>query len=338
MTQHEFDILLEKYLEGRCMPDEAALVEQWHARVTEQPKPLLTGAEQEVTAAELWQKIKHNTLPKKNFGKVFFTYLCAVAASLALVLWVGGQYILKHDGGDTAGKTLPKTDLEIRNTSGKIQKINLPDGSEVTLDPASTLSYPDSFGQLARHVYLIGKGFFKVVKDAQRPFMVHTGNLTTEAIGTSFSVNAPTGNAPIEVVVITGKVAVYDGSKKETVRQHKAILTRNQTVIYHTETQQLETGIAKNAQVIKSEEPGKPVIIDLTFEDVLLPEVLAQLKKAYGLDFILANEALKNCQITADLNALPLFTQIELICQSVGARYRAEGTHILIEGKGCNHF
>jgi transmembrane sensor len=338
MTQFEFDILLEKYMDGRCSLEEERIVENWHARVTELDKNLLTEEEQDFIETDIWKKLKRNTLPQKKYFGLFSFRFYGIAASLVFLVCMG---CLFFKGTIFNGETpaISKTDIEIRNTSGKEQTINLSDGSEVVLDPGSILSYPESFGQKARQVYLQGKGFFKVKKDPERPFRVLSGKLVAEALGTSFIVNAKEENTNIEVIVVTGKVAVYDevARKNNVVPAVSTIITRNQAAVYNKENQNVTTKIAENPQAYPVYEGENTSVVptNFIFEDKQLSYVFEQFKKVYGLDFILENESLKKCEITADLEDLPMFSQIKLICESINAKYRIEGTRVLVSGKGC---
>src|SRR5699024_6685187 len=69
----------------------------------------------------------------------------------------------------------------------KLTKV-LPDGSKVILNSNSSISYTDGFAKDKRELTLQGEGFFQVTKDPARPFTVHTGNIATTALGTSFNV------------------------------------------------------------------------------------------------------------------------------------------------------
>ncbi|WP_212002977.1 FecR family protein [Chitinophaga sp. HK235] len=103
----------------------------------------------------------------------------------------------------------------IRNTTGKIVKISLPEGSQVTMEPAATLSFSEN---AARDVTLQGKAAFSVQADEHHPFTVYAGNIVTTALGTVFTVDA---QAPQQVMVKleTGKVLVRtkDGTAKEDI-------------------------------------------------------------------------------------------------------------------------
>ncbi|WP_022835896.1 FecR family protein [Salisaeta longa] len=94
--------------------------------------------------------------------------------------------------------------------------VTLPDGSTVTLNAASRLSYPSGFStwfrgeNRARTVTLEGEAFF-AIRHRKRPFRVHTPNATIEVLGTRFNVRARSVNAqPITRVALqSGRVKVW---------------------------------------------------------------------------------------------------------------------------------
>src|SRR5689334_7922593 len=60
------------------------------------------------------------------------------------------------------------------------QLINLPDGSIVLLNANSKLDYPASFKGKSREVFLTGEAWFDIKPNPQKPFLVHTGSITTK--------------------------------------------------------------------------------------------------------------------------------------------------------------
>ena len=69
-------------------------------------------------------------------------------------------------------------------------KLILPDGSKVWLNSESSIRYPVSFSNKERKVFVTGETFFEVAKDKTKPFRVVAGDVTVEALGTQFNVNA----------------------------------------------------------------------------------------------------------------------------------------------------
>lgn len=97
--------------------------------------------------------------------------------------------------------------VEIRVPEGKIQRKVLPDGTEVTLNSASSLRYSGTFDGQPREVYLSGEGYFKVAKDKARPFAVRlASSACVKVLGTSFNVKAYAEDDDIAVCLDEGKV------------------------------------------------------------------------------------------------------------------------------------
>lgn len=86
--------------------------------------------------------------------------------------------------------------LSITVAPGSQESVELPDGSIAELNSASRLTYRRGFETLPfvaaseRMVYLDGEGFFSVVRDETRPFIVETADARVEVLGTRFNVRA----------------------------------------------------------------------------------------------------------------------------------------------------
>ena len=77
------------------------------------------------------------------------------------------------------------------------------------------------------------------------------------------------------------------------------------------------------------------VYLNFEFKNVPLAEVLQKFKEAYGIDIFLENENIANCTFTGDLNSMPIYTQLDFLCQTLNATYQIKGTDISVSGKGC---
>ena len=91
---------------------------------------------------------------------------------------------------------------------GAKSKITLPDGTEVWLNAGSKLTYNMGFGQKTREVSLTGEGYFKVAKQKEKPFIVHTVKANIKALGTEFNVKAYPDEDFIETILVEGSVVV----------------------------------------------------------------------------------------------------------------------------------
>ena len=84
----------------------------------------------------------------------------------------------------------------------------LPDSTQVWLNAASSLEFPDKFKGNKREVFLTGEAFFDVKHADNSPFLIHTKNVTTTVVGTAFNIRAYPDQKMITVSVSRGKVKV----------------------------------------------------------------------------------------------------------------------------------
>jgi transmembrane sensor len=87
-----------------------------------------------------------------------------------------------------------------------IQTIALPDGSSVTLNAESSLTFPTTFTKPTREVTMTGEVYFEVTHDAiNKPFIAITPTDRIEVLGTHFNINAYGG---VKTTLLEGKVKI----------------------------------------------------------------------------------------------------------------------------------
>ena len=104
---------------------------------------------------------------------------------------------------------------------GEIGEVLLPDGSTVTLNSGSTLSYPEKFGR-RRVVRLSGEAVFTVTASRRHTFTVETDGMDVTAHGTVFNVrNYPEETAASATLftpkfesVLHAELVLFDGTQK----------------------------------------------------------------------------------------------------------------------------
>lgn len=69
-------------------------------------------------------------------------------------------------------------------------RVLLPDSSEVWLNAESTIEFPVAFNSGERRVELHGEAYFKVARNEQIPFVVHTDRMKVSVLGTEFNLRA----------------------------------------------------------------------------------------------------------------------------------------------------
>ncbi|MCU0468640.1 MAG: FecR family protein, partial [Arcicella sp.] len=326
MNQYEFDILLEKYLAGNCTEQEEEMIQEWYEK--EQEKTLTMSNDQKVALENrIWSVIQQRTFNTKKGLKLRTWQKYSLVACLLLLLMIPVFLVKKQTPTKTttaSPKTVSNEGIIVKNTTQKPREIRLEDGSIIQLSANSSISYPEHFGNKQRNVYLKGEAFFDVQKDPTKPFIVHAGNLTTEVLGTSFRIKSYEEAQTIEVSVKTGRVSVFEDNNEQTKTRKGMILTPNQRVIFNKYTKEIIPAIVIQPSPIIQVANAETFI----FEETPVEQVLSKLRRIYGLEMVVENQALNHCVFTGDLNDLPLDTQLDLICKSINSTHEQRGTSI----------
>ncbi|MBK0383645.1 FecR family protein [Pedobacter sp. SD-b] len=115
----------------------------------------------------------------------------------------------------------------IETPRGGQYQINLPDGTKVWLNAASSLRYPTCFLGSKREVSLKGEAYFEVAKDKTKPFRVISDLQTVEVLGTHFNINAYNDEASTKTTLLEGSVKV----KSKKTDRHLILEPGNQSVL-----------------------------------------------------------------------------------------------------------
>jgi len=178
---------------------------------------------------------------------------------------------------------------QISNPSGVRSKIVLPDGSKVWLNAESSISYKVPFDFKSRNVKLNGEAFIEVKKDGQRPFQVESGKVKVTVLGTRFNCKAFPEDTVIEVVLAEGKVKLnLTGSQTGK----GIILKPGGRAVINKMTNQTNISTGNIEKYIGWHE-GK-----LIFDECPLSEVARRLERWFGIEVIIADPKIYDCQIS----------------------------------------
>jgi len=297
----DFDLIV-RYLAGETMVKESLKVETWilenpaNRQLFDEYKKVWEslGKVQDITGIDLqaeWKKLeeKINTADTGKFirpiqtrKRTFSFYLTRIAAVLVIGLFISltGIYIYRNSVYNT-----------YRTYKGTLL-VELPDGSHVTLNNESILRSGKKFSEEKCEINLVGEGYFEVLPDPDKPFIIHTGEIEIAVLGTSFNVNAYKENEMIEVVVKTGQVAV----SKEGAMLERIILKPGNKGTYNKSDKSLK--LTRNQDPNYLSWKTKHFI----FEDRPLEEVIETINKVYHSNIQILGDSLKQSRITTSFN------------------------------------
>lgn len=313
----------EKYkrLIIRCLQGEANAVEQQKAerwvnssdenrRLFNTYKDLLLLTSLNAPAYDsdvAWNKVKGRinksngvVVDKKSSTNISRIIRLAVPAVAAFLLIAVGIFSLM--------KRTPEM-IKFATSDEMAATLQLPDGSNLSVNASSIVNYPEKFRGKTREIDLTGEAFFEISHNPERPFIVHAGGLDIKVTGTSFNVKTIDAGEFVEVSVNTGSVEVYPAGPDADVAMHFA-LSAGEKATYSNQNRSIVKGVNDDLNMLS----WKTGI--LIFRESRLKDVFKSLEKKYKVSFILDNPDISNQRLTArfeDESLLEVMESLSLI-------------------------
>lgn len=139
----------------------------------------------------------------------------AKQAGVSITKTADGQ-IVYQAAADNTDATQPAQN-SVSTPKGGQYRVILPDGTNVWLNAASSITYPTAFKGTERMVSLTGEAYFEVTKNKAMPFRVKSGMQTIEVLGTHFNINAYADEPAIETTLLEGSVKVSSASNSTII-------------------------------------------------------------------------------------------------------------------------
>ncbi|MFW5760899.1 MAG: FecR family protein [Cyclobacteriaceae bacterium] len=289
--------LLEKYFDNQCSPEEVRQVLDWvnshlskedfsldFQKLWQQPCQLEIDYDWTLAWQILQDKIEVkeliSSLPVDKGRQMEIQsrskFNLAIAATIAFAIISLAAFIYFNTGQKpTQQFTAKNSQVQKLTEKGQKLTIHLEDGSKVMLNAQSNLKYPSQFSDSLRELWLQGEAYFEVVGDPDRPFVVHTGEIKTTVLGTSFNITAYDDLKTFRVALAEGKLIVSKPSTGDNL-----VIAPGEMAVYEREYATL-----KNESFSTIDIAWKDGII--YFDNTSLTEIIIQLERWYGVEFII---------------------------------------------------
>lgn len=249
------------------------------------------------------------------------SYWLQMAAGFLLIIATGFSIAFFSQRSEM--EQLAAQSVTIRSGESAPSSVLLPDGTEVRLNINSTLTYQQDFGRTDRRVALSGEGYFKVHRDENKRFVVHTDVMDVTVLGTTFNVYAYEGNDFYEMALIEGRVCV-----NATASPQKALYANpHEKITYNKRTGELslETTSTKVETAWMDDE--------LIFRHEPLQEVFRCLERRFGVTFSVNDTTFRNDAYTGVFREKNVEDVLDILRQHYGFKYEREGDEICIQMK-----
>ncbi len=299
------DELIAKYLSYEATEAEKATVDQWindsdenkkqfnHFKLLWTESKKLLG-ESNIDENTAWLKLKARMHePKTKIVSINRNYNWLKNIAAIFILLAGSLFV------KNIFFTSIKNELLVVQTNKNIITDTLPDGSLVTLNKNSSITYNQAFtNKNTRNVQLKGEAFFNVTANKNKPFIINVNGVSIKVVGTSF--NVKTINGKVEVIVKTGIVEVSNKNKMIILNASQKVLTDSTTI--NLNKQETNDKLYNHYQL-------KEFVCDNT----PLWRLVEVLNEAYETNIIIERADLKNLLLTTTFTNENLDTILEII-------------------------
>ena len=278
------DELEQKYRNDKLNPDELKrLREEVNSMSDDRLEDSLREAWESAEASpsdadrldELKVRIGQQLFPSHRVVPLYWKVLRIVAAVLLPLFMIATVYLYQEN------TVLSQKDFVAATGKGEQVTISLPDGTQVTLNAESRLSYNlSNFNSDERRVVFDGEGYFRVAKNPSSPFSISAKGLKVSVLGTTFNLRARSADATAELSLEEGSVRFQSLKTGQGV-----ILSPNQTAILdqiHGTVTVEESSYTTDASAWRRGE--------LAFRNVPFAEVLKELEEAYHVSIAIETE------------------------------------------------
>lgn len=197
--------------------------------------------------------------------------------------------------------------------NGGIYQIELPDGSKVWLNSATSLKFPTQFVGNQRVVTIDGEAYFEIQKDKKKPFIVKTETADVTVLGTHFNVSSYSEDAFFAATLMEGSVELT-ASNQEAAKvilkpgQKGSLVKSNNAKIEVKEVDVYQEIVWKDGKFF--------------FEKEKLGTITSKLGRWYNVSFIFENQSVADYAFTGVARKdQPIEYLLDIISKTSNMRY-----------------
>lgn len=337
MDVEQIKILLERYHQGNCTPEEVALVEQWFDHINQQQPVATNEDELEFDLGNIKSKIDNQLAPAQpvpHMGRWYAVAAAALVMIAAGIFWFtqrkpSGEFVTRPltTSPLAAIRTVKNGSVEVITPRTIKDTISLQDGSTILLNAGSKLHYPENFSNADRSIWLEeGEAYFDAAEDKARPFIVHTGPLTTTVLGTTFNIRAYALENKVTVALFSGKVKV-DHPVNAGSKTSSLVLMPSEQFSFNLHELSLSKSNFAKPLAEKAWQNGF-----LVFKDASYNELVTRLENHFGITVI--NRSSKSSwNYTGTFRNESLKDVMETICLATSLSYQINNDTVFLVNK-----
>jgi transmembrane sensor len=246
------------------------------------------------------QKEGSINLPQKGNIKLVY-WLSSIAAAMLMLIGIWQVWFNNPDTKVIAGM-------------GSHTECQLPDGSQISLNADSRITYNKKNFKESRNLKFDGEAFFEVTKG--KDFIISTSYADIKVLGTSFNVYSRDNS--FKVSCHTGKILVSSNNQSVTIIPGESAMFSGDNLISHK-----DKNLSTSASWLKGE---------FYFENAPLNLIFNEIERQFNVKF--AGQKMDEKYFTGSFTNKNLGNALEIVCIPMGLSYEigSDGKILISEG------
>ncbi|MCR5519709.1 MAG: DUF4974 domain-containing protein [Bacteroidales bacterium] len=285
---------LQDYLDGKLSDRENEEVQAWLAGHSDDPVVntiLMNSFEGCRVEADIADELKLSDTKRKMGLAGKFLPRPAIWLSAAVVALLLALPLAMRIGYNMHKDPAPIAWHETSVPVGGTQDILLSDGTKLTLNAGSRITWPERFEGSSREVFLEGEVMAVVTKDPEHPFIIHSSDVDVRVYGTTFNFKSYHNSTIVETTLLEG--SVYMDVPGEKGRREVRLLPGD-----IAQYDRSEGNVSLNRFATESYKPfteGK----FFNFFNVPLKDIAEDLERSFGASIVIADNSIANQRFLA---------------------------------------
>tara|TARA_R110002072_G_scaffold3334_5_gene24653 strand:- start:5576 stop:6637 length:1062 start_codon:yes stop_codon:yes gene_type:complete len=300
--------LIRKFFDGKCSPEEVHQVLIWinseegakdlqekfekfeptNKKVSINSQSVLDKIHDRIELEEIESlsakenKVRNIPSKKRTKNTLLKRWKLGIAMSFLLTVMASAVWLFSNRRQEKLLTLDKKNQIEYltkQTQAGEKLTLKLNDGSIIQLNSNTTIRFPKHFEGNTREIYMEGQAFFDVHRDENKPFIVHSKDLITSVLGTSFAILEDAATQVSQVAVLTGKVKVSMSLESDLEEADDLYLEPMDAASFN--------GVQGSFERIKVDYDNAFAWKDnvIVFQNATFIEVLKKLENWYGVNF-----------------------------------------------------
>lgn len=327
--------LLDRFMRGMTSPEEEKRLLEWFrgAHSKEEMLAFYKRKWEEVSGRELSAEVQGRmfhavktrmraaeeaskevkVISRKSVFRRWWSYAAVVVVCVSL--GIGSHLLTRHLSREALKEYVVSAD------KGQRASLILPDGTKVWLNSDTRIIYDTEYGHKDRLVNLSGEAYFEVAKDQKNRFIVRTGGMEVEALGTVFNIKAY--NEDKEWIA-----TLFEGSIRAKAGNQTATLSPDQHVRFDKESERLKVERLENSSYARMWREN-----ELAFRGETLGNIAVLLNRMYNVHIEFKSEKIKHYRFSGVIKNNSLENIIEIISLTAPILYESRGDTISLSEK-----